>query len=86
MPRQGYEEVCPVEIAGELKCSCKKGCVTAACSCIKNNLKCSMLLLLVASVRGHLLRQRDQSGEREGGLGEGWAEAVPGEGASSGGG
>ena len=45
-----------------------------------------LLLLLIASVRGHHLRQRVQSGEREGGLGEGRAEAALGEGASSGGG
>jgi len=26
VPRQGYERICPKEISGEIKCSCKKGC------------------------------------------------------------
>ena len=42
VPRQGYDLICPKEIAGELKCSCKKGCLTASCTCVKNKFKCSI--------------------------------------------
>ena len=42
MPRQGFEDICPKQIAGELKCSCKKGCMTSTCSCVKNKQKCSV--------------------------------------------
>ena len=42
VPRQGYERICPKEISGEIKCSCKKGCSNFQCSCFKNNFKCSI--------------------------------------------
>ena len=42
VPQQGFEKICPKEISGELKCSCRKGCSTAACSCVKLKFKCSI--------------------------------------------
>ena len=42
VPLQGFGDICPKEIAGELKCSCKTGCVSAKCSCVKNKFECSI--------------------------------------------
>lgn len=42
MPKQGFEHISPKEISGELKCACRKGCSTAACSCLKLKFKCSI--------------------------------------------
>ena len=42
VPCQGYSVFCPREIFADLKCSCKKGCSSASCSCVKNKFKCSL--------------------------------------------
>ena len=42
MPKQGFSDICPNEIAAQLKCSCKTGCSTSICSCVKNKLTCSI--------------------------------------------
>ena len=41
VPIQGFEEVCPKEIASLLYCGCKKDCSTLSCSCKKSGVNCT---------------------------------------------
>ena len=43
IPLQGFEEVCPKEIASLLSCRCKMHCSSLACSCRKSGVKCTEL-------------------------------------------
>ena len=40
-PDQGFLQICPKEIDGQLKCSCRKGCSSTRCSCCKSKMKCT---------------------------------------------